>query len=226
MLLLVGAANFQFSTFNFQLGTTYAQFQEPVKFAVKQQKLSDTELEIVFTGKVDAGWHVYSTDIPDGGPTKAELTLEKQKGLKTKGALRTTGKVHRAMDDLFGMELSYMEGTASFSQKFTLTGGDYEVAGYLTYGACNDENCIPPTNVEFSFKGKTEDAEKTERIKNEGENKLEEENNEENLKHQEELEDTASVSSVSSALSASSEELWTPVIDEHDFPFFGLQRQG
>ena len=214
LLLLVGAANFQLSTFNFQLGTTYAQFQEPVKFAVKQQKLSDTELEIVFTGKVDAGWHVYSTDIPDGGPTKAELTLEKQKGLKTKGALRTTGKVHRAMDDLFGMELSYMEGTASFSQKFTLTGGDYEVAGYLTYGACNDENCIPPTNVEFSFKGKTEDAEKTESIKNEGENKLEEENDEENLKHQEELEDTASVSSVSSALSASSEELWTPVIDE------------
>ncbi len=129
------------------------QFQEPVHFSVKQNKISDTELEIVFSGSVDAGWHVYSTDIPDGGPTKAELVLEKQQGVKPKGALRATGKVHRAMDDMFGMELSYMEGTASFSQKFTITEPTYEVAGYLTYGACNDENCIPPTNVDFSFKG-------------------------------------------------------------------------
>ena len=163
LLLLVGAANFQLSTFNFQLsiGEAYAQFQDPVKFTVKQKQLSDTEMEIVFSGKMDAGWHVYSTDIPDGGPTKAELTLEKQKGVKPKGGLRATGKVHRAMDDLFGMELSYMEGTASFSQKFTLTGGDYEVSGYLTYGACNDENCIPPTNVDFSFKGEGAQTELT-----------------------------------------------------------------
>ena len=165
LLLLVG-------TVNFQLGRAYAQFQEPVKFSVKQQKLSDAELEIVFNGKVDAGWHVYSVDIPDGGPTRAELVLEKQKGLKPKGALRATGKVHRAMDDLFGMELSYMEGTASFSQKFTITEPVYEVAGYLTYGACNDENCIPPTNVDFSFKGegpsalpKGEDKKKVEEVK-------------------------------------------------------------
>jgi len=47
-----------------------------------------------------------------------------------------------------------MEGTASFVQRFTITEPEYEVAGYLTYGACNDQNCIPPTNVEFSFKGK------------------------------------------------------------------------
>ncbi len=153
LLLLVGTVNFQLSTFNFQLGEAFAQFELPVHFSVKQNKLSDTEFEIVFTGKIDAGWHVYSVDIPDGGPTKAELTLEKIRGAKPKGSLRPMGKVHREMDDMFGMELAYMEGTASFSQKFTITEPSYEVAGYLTYGACNDENCIPPTNVDFSFKG-------------------------------------------------------------------------
>ena len=130
-----------------------AQFQNPVAFSVTQKQTGDNVLEVVFQGTIDAGWHVYGTDIADGGPTRAELTLEKQKGLKPDGKLRAAGKVQKKMDEMFGMEVSYMEGTASFVQRFTITEPEYEVAGYLTYGACNDENCIPPTNVEFGFKG-------------------------------------------------------------------------
>ena len=138
--------------------TAAAQFQTPVKFSVKQNKISDTEVELVFTGQIDAGWHVYTTDIPEDGPTRAEITLEKQQGVKPKGKLKTKGKVHKAMDEMFGMELSYMEGTATFVQTLTITEEKYEVAGYLTYGACNDENCITPTDVEFSFSGEGKPA--------------------------------------------------------------------
>ncbi len=198
-------------------GSVFAQFQEPVKFTVRENKISDTELEIVFTGKVEAGWHVYSVDIPDGGPTKAELTLEKQKGVKPKGSLRPTGKVHREMDDMFGMELSYMEGTASFAQKFTLTGGDYEVAGYLTYGACNDENCIPPTNVDFSFMGKGADQAE----KKEAEGKADADPNKDEAETTQGLEsndtivgDSTILSSEAQPIETSGEGLWTPVIDE------------
>ena len=130
-----------------------AQFQNPVNITATQKKVGDDAIEIVFQGTVEAGWHVYGTDIADGGPTRAELTLEKLQGLKPDGKLRATGKVHKAMDEMFGMEVSYMEGTASFAQRFIITEPEYEVVGYLTYGACNDENCIPPTDVEFSFKG-------------------------------------------------------------------------
>ncbi len=130
-----------------------AQFQSPVNITATQKKVADDAIEIVFQGTVEAGWHVYGTDIADGGPTRAELTLEKLQGLKPDGKLRATGKVHKAMDEMFGMEVSYMEGTASFAQRFIITEPEYEVVGYLTYGACNDENCIPPTDVEFSFKG-------------------------------------------------------------------------
>lgn len=130
-----------------------AQFQNPVTFSATQKKVSEDVLEVTFQGSVDAGWHVYGTDIADGGPTRAELTLETQKGVKPDGKLRATGKVQKKMDEMFSMEVSYMEGAASFVQRFTITEPEYEVAGYLTYGACNDQNCIPPTNVEFSFKG-------------------------------------------------------------------------
>ena len=130
-----------------------AQFHNPVNIQASLKQVSDNVIEVVFRGSVDEGWHVYSTDIADGGPTRAELTIEKQKGLKPDGKLRATGKVLKMMDDMFDMEVSFMEGTASFAQRFIITEPEYEVSGYLTYGACNDENCIPPTNVEFSFKG-------------------------------------------------------------------------
>ena len=133
--------------------SSMAQFMAPVKFSVQQKKLSESMLEVEFVGKIDAGWHVYGTDIADGGPTRAELTLEKTVGLKPNGKLMATGSLHRAVDELFGMEVSYMEGTAKFSQKFTITEPSYEISGYLTYGACNNENCMPPTDVEFHFEG-------------------------------------------------------------------------
>ena len=131
-----------------------AQIQEPVKFKTEWKALSDTLAEIVFTGSIDAGWHVYSTDLPEGGPVSATFNVDKLAGAETVGRLEARGKVVERMDPLFGMQVKYFEGSqAVFAQKIRLTGGLYEVTGYLQYGACNDENCLPPTNVEFSYTG-------------------------------------------------------------------------
>ena len=137
----------------FTVWPLWAQFQDPVSFSVDQKKLSDSEFEIVFTGKVDAGWHVYSTDIPDGGPTPATITFEELSGAEPVGKLRATGQVHRAYDNIFEMEVSYMEGSAGFVQKMRITKDKYTVKGYLGFGACNDENCMPPSSQDFMFSG-------------------------------------------------------------------------
>ena len=131
-----------------------AQIQEPVKFKHEWKQLSATEAEIVFTATVDPGWHVYSTDLPDGGPIAATFNTDRLEGAETAAPLEPRGKVVEKMDPLFQMEVKYFEGrTACFAQRIRLTGGAYEVTGYLQYGACNDENCLPPTNVEFSYRG-------------------------------------------------------------------------
>ena len=141
-----------------------AQIENPVHFQTRQEKVSDTELKVVFSGTVDSGWHVYATDIADGGPTRAELTLEQCQGAKPKDKLKATGKVRRAMDEMFGMEVSYMEGTATFVQLFELTEPTYDVSGYLTYGACNDQACLPPSTVEFHFTGQGKQPEQTKAV--------------------------------------------------------------
>lgn len=133
---------------------SFAQIQEPVKFKTELKTIYDTEAQIVFTGNIDAGWHVYSTDLPSGGPISATFNVEKIQGAELMGKLTPQGKEIENFDKVFEMKLRYFENTATFVQKFKITDASYQIEGYLEYGACNDENCLPPTEVPFSFSGK------------------------------------------------------------------------
>lgn len=130
-----------------------AQIKDPVKFKTEFNTLSDTEAEIVFTAAIDKGWHVYSTELGDGGPISATFNVDKTSGIELLGKLKPVGKEVATFDKLFEMKVRYFENTAKFIQKVKLTGGAYEIEGYLEYGACDDESCLPPTEVSFKFSG-------------------------------------------------------------------------
>lgn len=133
-----------------------AQILEPVTFKTEVKQVSDDRVEVVFTGTIDAGWHVYSTELGDGGPISATFNVDKIQGAEPVGKLKPVGKEISAYDKLFEMQVRYFEKTAQFVQELKLSGGAWQVAGYLEYGACNDENCLPPTQVPFSFEGKAD----------------------------------------------------------------------
>ena len=181
----------------------YAQIQEPVKFKTELKNVSATEVEIVFTASIEQGWHVYSTDLGDGGPISATFNTDKLTGAQLDGKLRPVGKEIASFDKLFEMDVRYFEHTAQFVQKLKLTGGDYQVTGYLEYGACNDENCLPPTQVEFSFSGKAEGASASVQAETPAEKV-----------------DTATAPAVigsadgPTSVVVSDNDLWSPVIDE------------
>ena len=137
-----------------------AQIQDPVKFNSELKILAADEAEVVFTAAIDKGWHVYSTDLGDGGPISATFNVEKISGAEVAGKLKPVGKEISTFDKLFEMKVRYFENTAQFVQKLKLTGGAYQLEGYLEYGACNDENCLPPTQVPFQFSGEAEGAAK------------------------------------------------------------------
>ena len=181
----------------------YAQIQEPVKFKTELKNVSATEVEIVFTASIEQGWHVYSTDLGDGGPISATFNTDKLTGAQLDGKLRPVGKEVASFDKLFEMDVRYFEHTAQFVQKLKLTGGDYQVTGYLEYGACNDENCLPPTQVEFSFSGKAEGTSASVQTETPAEQA-----------------DTAAAPAVigsadgPTSVVVSDNDLWSPVIDE------------
>ena len=142
-----------FLLLSFVVYALQAQIKDPVKFKTELTPLSDTEAEVVFTATIDKGWHVYSTDLEDGGPISATFNVDNKSGVELVGKLKPVGKEVATFDKLFEMKVRYFENTAKFVQKVKFTGGAYAIEGYLEYGACDDESCLPPTQVPFKFSG-------------------------------------------------------------------------
>ena len=134
--------------------TGWAQMIDPVHFTTQLNMLQGDQAEIVFSATIDPGWHVYSTDITDDGPTKASFTAEKLEGVELVGALVPRGTIKEEYDDMFGTNLRFFENKGAFVQKIRFTKPQYVIECYLEYGACNDQMCMPPTTVEFSQQGK------------------------------------------------------------------------
>lgn len=135
------------------LVTVVMAVQAQVSFTVKYKRVNPTTIDIVFTGTAQPGWHIYSTNIGEGGPTRATFGVDKIKGAKLKGGLKGGPGAKTMQDPIFEMPVTYYEGHATFTQRVELLDKDYELKGYLKYGACNDENCLPPTSVDATVKG-------------------------------------------------------------------------
>ena len=124
-----------------------------VNFKVQYKRVNPTTVDIVFTGTAAPGWHIYSTNIGEGGPTPASFGTDELKGAKLKGPLKAGPGAKTMQDPIFEMQVSFFESHATFTQRVELTEKDYDIEGYLKYGACNDENCLPPTSVQCKYAG-------------------------------------------------------------------------
>ncbi len=132
-----------------------AQMLTPVKFSAQLKTNNTAEGEIIFSGKIDKGWHVYSTGLGADGPISATFNVNKLDGVVLVGKLKPVGHEIATFDKLFEMNLRYFENNVQFVQKVKFTKPDYVIDVYLNYGACNDQNCLPPTDVEFKKSGKS-----------------------------------------------------------------------
>ena len=192
----------------------FAQMVDPVKFTAKLEMLKGDEAQIVFSGKIDNGWHVYSTELGNDGPISATFNAVKMDGVKTVGKLTPKGHEISEFDNMFGMKLRFFEGSVTFVQKIKFTKPTYNINCYLEYGACNDETCMPPTEVPFTAKGNspavTEDA-AAEAQKEETQPTAEEEKA---LAATDTAAVAAADSTVADTAAVASSDLYTPVINE------------
>lgn len=135
--------------------TAMAQMEDPVKFTAEIKTGKTAEAEIVFSGRIEAGWHIYSTDLGSSGPTEASFHVNKADGIELVGKLMPRGKEKSHFDAMFGMNVRYFEGTAQFVQKIRFTKPTYTIDAYLEYGVCSDENCLPLGEVALKKSGKS-----------------------------------------------------------------------
>ncbi len=128
----------------------FSQIVEPVKWSFSQNKISDNEFELVFTATIEEGWHMYSTDLPEGGPIKTSFYFENVENAELLGEPTPSEVVTEEFDQSFQMDLRWFEEKVSFTQKVKVAGTG-TVGGYVEFMSCNDETCTPPMEAEFSF---------------------------------------------------------------------------
>ncbi len=181
----------------------HAQIMEPVHFTTQLKELKNGEAELVFKATIDAGWHVYSTGLGDDGPISASFHQVKMEGAQPVGKLQARGKELKQMDKLFGMEVRFFENAVTFVQKIRFTKPAYDIDCYVEYGACNDQSCLPPSEMPLKASGKVAVAEAVEAAEVA-----------ETPQTQDTLKAEAPEARVAADTLVAADDLWTPVIDE------------
>jgi len=189
----------------------HAQMIDPVHFTSELKTGKGAEAEIVFHATIDNGWHVYSTDIGKDGPIEATFNIVKMDGAELVGKLEPRGNVIRKMDKLFGMELKYFENEATFVQKIKFTKPQYDIDCYLEYGACSDESCLPPSEVELKKSGEVSLAVSADK-KETTEDKKEKE--EDGIQPDTAKADTVEADTTKVEVFSDEADLWAPVTEE------------
>lgn len=189
-----------------------AQMADPVHFTASMKMLKGDEAEIVFSAKIDKGWHLYSTDLGSDGPTQAAFFVNKMNGAEPVGKLRPVGNEVSQFDDMFGMKLRFFENSGSFVQKIRFTKSDYSIDCYLEYGACNDEMCLPPSQVPFVKSGKAPVSVKSEEPK--GAEKAVDTPQTDTVAAVKQDTTAADTAAIAASVAPGDADLWAPVIDE------------
>lgn len=129
----------------------FAQIMEPVKWKASIQE-KNNEKEILFRATIEDGWHLYATDIPSGGPISTSFTFDELVNASLNGDIKPAKRPHEEYSSLFDMKLGWYTSQIEFRQPIKIEkSNNFKITGYITYQACNDVTCLPPTKFEFSF---------------------------------------------------------------------------
>lgn len=133
-------------------GTVDAQIYNPVKWETSEEKISDTEFDLVITATIDKGWHLYSQNVPEDGPIPTSIIFKEDKNIYEAVGATTEGEGHESYDNVFEMDIKYFENKAVFKQRIKLlTKSNITVNGVLEFMVCDDKSCLPPTEVDLQF---------------------------------------------------------------------------
>lgn len=130
----------------------FGQDLNPVAWDWEAKKLTDTQYELVFTAAIDEGWYVYSQYIGADGPIPTTFEYQDDHNFTLSGKNEENGSNRKeGYDEMFDMNLVKFGGTATFTQKITISNPIDKVSGAFTYMTCDDTRCLPPKEIAFEI---------------------------------------------------------------------------
>jgi DsbC/DsbD-like thiol-disulfide interchange protein len=129
-----------------------AQVKNPVKWSYTAKKLSTGKYELHMTAAVEKGWHIYSQKTPEGGPVPTSFTFTKNPLLTLSGSVSEVGKLETHFEKLFDVDVKQYSDKVDFVQVVAVKGNvKTNLSGKVEYMLCNDKECLPPKEVNFSI---------------------------------------------------------------------------
>jgi thiol:disulfide interchange protein DsbD len=133
----------------------FTQILKPVTWSYSYESINEKEGNLIFKAVIDNGWHVYSQFIAEGGPIPTTFAFNKNKAFDLLGKISESPKASSAFDNNFGMQISWHEHQVVFKQKIKLNKAETKVTGTLEFMVCNDKQCLPPEDIDFSITAKS-----------------------------------------------------------------------
>ncbi len=142
-----------FFLFAFLFSAVKAEIINPISWTSRLEMTSGTEGIIQFKAKIESGWHLYGTRLPEGGPRPTSFNFDTLEGVELIGDPVPSQEPVEKVDMVFHLNLSWWADDVTFTQKFKITdsNGAYKIAGTISFQGCNDSSCMAPTKETFEF---------------------------------------------------------------------------
>lgn len=124
---------------------------KPVDWAFQAEMVSDSTYNLTFTATIDKGWYLYAQNLEEGGPIPTTIAFDSTDGLRLVGETAESGTAVEGMDELFQMNVKKFKTQAVFTQKVIIAESTEVVSGYIEFMTCDNEKCLPPTEIPFAF---------------------------------------------------------------------------
>lgn len=140
-----------FIVFLFTISNLTAQIYDPVSFTTSVKEIGENKYTLVITAKIENTWHIYSQNVPSGGPAPTSFTFPKSKNYKTIGSVKEPDG-HIVDDPVFNMRIKYFADKAVFTQNIERKTADaFTINATIFFMVCNDNSCLPPGEKDLKF---------------------------------------------------------------------------
>ncbi len=141
----------------------HGQIHNPVTWTTSWEHIEGDRYLLIFSAEIEKGWAVYSQYLEsDEGPVATSINFDDPSSFELISKSTESGHKKEGFDALFEMNVVKFMDTYRIDQEVSAKENQV-IKGYINYMTCDEEKCLPPTDVEFALslspsQPKTEEA--------------------------------------------------------------------
>lgn len=123
-----------------------------VTWSYASKKIGDKKYEVRMTANIQGTFHLYAQQAGVEGPIPTTITFQANPLLTLEGKTAEQGKKITKLEEVWDGKVNFYEKTVSFVQIVNARSkAKTSINGKIEFMVCNDEVCLPPSEVSFKI---------------------------------------------------------------------------